>query len=116
MLLQQLLQYQHLAGIRAKEIEELKALVKHKNNEVQLLIQGTGPYTKSNAGTQRGISKTAFITLLVLTIGLAAFAGYTLYKNKQAGTQQTSSVENKNDSLLNPDVSSKQKEETVKRK
>ncbi len=112
---QQLLQYQHLAGVREKEIEELKALVKHKNNEVQLLIQGTGPYAKSNTSMQRGVSKTAFITLLVLTIGLAAFA-YTLYTNKQADTQQTSSVQNKKDSLLNKDTSVKQTEMPVKKK
>ncbi len=116
LLKQQLLQYQHLVGIREKEIEELKALVKHKNNEVQLLIQGTGPYTKSNTSSQRGVSKTAFITLLVLAIGLAAFAGYTLYKNKEAGAQQKSSAEKKNDSLLNTDTSVKQKAEPVKKK
>jgi serine/threonine-protein kinase len=116
LLKQQLLQYQHLVGIREKEIEDLKALVKHKNNEVQLLIQGTGPYTKSNTSSQRGVSKTAFITLLVLAIGLAAFAGYTLYKNKEAGAQQTSSVEKKNDSLLNTDTSVKQKAEPVKKR
>jgi serine/threonine-protein kinase len=113
---QQLLQYQHLAGVREKEIEELKALVKHKNNEVQLLIQGSGPYAKSNTGTQRGVSKTAFITLLVLTIGLATFAGYTLYNNKEAGTKQTSSVQNKKDSLLDKDTSVKQTEMPVKKK
>jgi serine/threonine-protein kinase len=111
----QLLQYQNLAGVREKEIEELKALVKHKNNEVQLLIQGTGPSAKSNAGRQRGVSKTTFITLLILTIGLAAFA-YTLYKNKEAGSKQTSSIQDKKDSLSNKDTSVKQTEMPARKK
>ncbi len=79
---QVILKYRQEAAAKDKELEELKAIVMHKDNEVQNLKLRGAPEAVYNQPVQRGVSKTAFIALLLLTLGLAGFAAYTFLTNK----------------------------------
>jgi serine/threonine-protein kinase len=82
---QVILKYQHEVSAKDKELQELTRMVAQKDNEVQNLRQsvaGDG-YTQP---VQRGVSKTAFIALLFLTIGLGGFATYSFFKNRGPAT------------------------------
>ncbi|HEX8332188.1 MAG TPA: serine/threonine-protein kinase [Segetibacter sp.] len=100
-----LLQYEQQAQLKEKEIQELKALAaasaatSHVEEPVPVYAEEP---------VERGVSKNAFVTLLILTIGLAAFAAYSLFKNTGAQTQQyADSTQNKIDSLVQADTLNK---------
>jgi serine/threonine-protein kinase len=103
---QVILKYQQEAAAKDKELEELKAIVIHKDNEVQSLKLRGAPETVYNEPVQRGVSKTAFIALLLLTIGLAGFAAYTYFTTKTTQTDPLSNATSKRtDSSTSRDTS-----------
>ncbi|MBA4139483.1 MAG: serine/threonine protein kinase, partial [Segetibacter sp.] len=83
---QVILKYQQEASVKDKQLEELKAIVLHKNNEAQNLTARDIPETRYNEPMKKGVSKTAFIALLFLTIGLGGFATYSFFKNQATST------------------------------
>jgi serine/threonine-protein kinase len=83
---QVILKYQHEVSAKDKELEELTRMVTQKDNEVQNLKQRTIPGDGYTEPVQRGVSKTAFIALLFLTIGLGGFATYSFFKNRGPAT------------------------------
>ncbi len=87
-----ILKYQQEAAAKNKELEELKAIVMHKDNEVQNLKLRGVQETVYAQPVQKGVSKTAFIALLLLTIGLGGFAAYTYFTNKATQTGQISNA------------------------
>jgi serine/threonine-protein kinase len=97
--------YQQQVEAKDKELQELKALLaspKTSYVEEPLPVYAEQPES-------RGVSKSAFVTLLILTIGLAAFAAYSLFRN--TGTQTTvlsDSTKNKIDSLVKADSANAQ--------
>lgn len=74
------LDYQHASEEKEQELEELRAIVIHKDSELQQLKQKTNSYTPHKV--QSGISKSAFYSLLLITALLAAFAGYSIFLGK----------------------------------
>jgi serine/threonine-protein kinase len=102
---QVILKYQQEASVKDKQLEELKAIVLHKNNEAQNLTARDIPETRYNEPMKKGVSKTAFIALLFLTIGLGGFATYSFFKNQATSTDPlagTSSTET--NSTINTDT------------
>ncbi len=82
-LLQQLSQYKQQITTKEKEIEELKAFINNKDqNHYQEKNNETAFVT-----AKKGVSKTAFTMLVLLTIGLAAFSGYSILKNSATVAQ-----------------------------
>ena len=78
--LQKLLQhYQRETNLKDKELEELKAIVVHKDSEVRMLKQNALGETIYTEPTQKGVSRTAFLVLLFICVGLAALAAYSLF-------------------------------------
>jgi serine/threonine protein kinase len=107
----QLLQYKDQLSIRDKELNELRFLLKRRENE----LQSVG--TNETAGGSKGVSRTAFLALLLLTIGLAAFSAYSLIKNngllKKGFTTDsaaaTATIDTDNTVLQNPVKTSSQR-------
>ncbi len=93
---QVILKYQQEASVKDKQLDELKAMVLRKDNEAQNL-RPTGISTTDYAEpVRRGVSKTAFIALLFLTIAFGGFATYSFFKNQGTSTDPlagTSSTE-----------------------
>jgi serine/threonine-protein kinase len=100
---QNLLRYQQEAAAREKELQQLRAAVSGST----VVSQPT--YTErlgevADTLQQKGVSRTAFLALLLLTIGLAAFATYSYFSNQGttsdqvsiAGTDTTSAVDSSN--------------------
>jgi len=99
-----LLDYRQQLQTREKEIEDLKVTVANAQAvlpaEDRLQLQG------EERVADRGVSKTAFFALLILTIGLAAFAAYSFFNNSGVQTEQLAdSTQNKIDLIVNADTS-----------
>jgi serine/threonine-protein kinase len=86
--------YQQQVETKDREIQELKALVSANANRVAepAAVYAEDPYVN------RGVSKSAFITVLILAIGLAAFAAYSFFRNN--GTQTTAQVSDSTQSII----------------
>jgi serine/threonine-protein kinase len=99
-----LLKYEQQAQQKENELQELKAVVA-SGAHIARAEEPVSVYTE-NEPIERGVSKTAFVTLLILTIGLAAFAAYSFFRNSGTQTQQYSdSTQNKIDSIIKADSS-----------
>ena len=83
---QQILQYKHQISTKDKELHELKAFVDNKDHETNFLNNKS----KISLSQKKGVSKTAFALLVLLTIGLAAFSAYNLFKVDQPDASQIS--------------------------
>jgi serine/threonine-protein kinase len=83
---QQLISYREQLSKREKELTELQATLKNKENEFR---EDARPHGYSEKASQtKGVSRTAFIALLLLTIGLAAFSAFSYLKNSGANNKQ----------------------------
>ncbi|CAA9490859.1 MAG: hypothetical protein AVDCRST_MAG96-1505 [uncultured Segetibacter sp.] len=85
---QQVLQYKQQITIKEKEIHELKAVVDNTNHEREYWYNNTK--TTSSSPKKKGISKTAFALLVLLTIGLAALSAYNLFNDNRSGKTELS--------------------------
>src|SRR5215213_606133 len=73
-----LLQYQEAYGKKEQEIETLRTSITTRDTELNSFRTAV-PYTQRSGG----VSRAAFVVLLLLTLGLGAFAAYTLlFKRK----------------------------------
>src|SRR5215204_5052561 len=87
-----LLQYQDAYGKKEQEIETLRASISNEGLGANT-IRDRDTYIQPAAPQSRGFSKISFVFLLLLTLGLGAFAAYTLLFKKsyrQVATSQTS--------------------------
>lgn len=71
---------------KEKEIEELKVFINNRDQNHYLQEKNNGT---AFVPAKKGVSKTAFTMLVLLTIGLAAFSGYSILKNYTTVAQQT---------------------------
>lgn len=99
----ELIKYQQQINIKDKEVEELRNIVVQKDNEVKLFkgkAIGDSLYAEPE---RRGVSRSAFLVLLFITIGLAALAAYSfLWRDNY--TEQTAANTNAiSDSTLKND-------------
>ncbi len=78
---QQVLQYKEQLGIKEREVDELKAALNNKNSEAGFFDETAK--LKSYVPVKKGVSKTAFTALILLTIGLAVFSAYNVLQNKK---------------------------------
>jgi serine/threonine protein kinase len=85
---EQLLSYKDQLSKREKELIELRAALKNRENELQSVEPAKG-YQKENVSPKKGVSRTAFVLLLLLTIGLAAFSAFSFLKNNSAPDKQS---------------------------
>jgi serine/threonine-protein kinase len=76
---QQILEYKQQISTKDKELHELKAVVDNKDHKTNYF----NDYPKIYSSQKKGVSKTAFALLVLLTIGLAAFSAYNFLKNDQ---------------------------------
>ena len=86
-----LLQYQDAYGKKEQEIETLRASISNSGLGANT-INNRESYIPS-APPRKGVSKISFVFLLLLTVGLGAFAAYTLLfkrNNSQATTSKSS--------------------------
>ena len=83
---QQLIDYKEKLSTREKELIDLRLALKNRENEVQNVEPAT-TYEAEDSTQPGGVSRTAFIALLVLTIALAAFSAYSVFKNSGQTTQ-----------------------------
>jgi len=79
---------------KEKELDRLKALLRTRDGEVEEL-QAAAPQYQSEPG-DRGVSKTWFIALLLLTIAFASFSAYTLIKKPVTKDLATTSASEDN--------------------
>lgn len=86
---QQLLQFRQQINAKEKEIEELKVSVNNKDQNQFLQEKNNGSF----APVKKGVSSTAFTVLVLLTIGLAAFSGYSILKNHTPVAQRLPPVD-----------------------
>ncbi|MDB5249392.1 MAG: hypothetical protein JWQ40_3786 [Segetibacter sp.] len=100
---QQLLTYSQQVTEREKELSLLRATLANKENEVQLIKEQTLAYSAGQS--KKGVSKTAFIALLLITLGLAAYSGYSLLKIGRPDDQQiTDTISDTSNTTLTPEV------------
>jgi serine/threonine-protein kinase len=89
---QTLLQYQHEIEHKDSQIDELRAALLDRDNELVTLrnnLSGSAnAYPK-----RRGVSTGAFIMLLLLTIAFGALAAYSFFKNQNTQQLSTGTVE-----------------------
>lgn len=88
-----LLQYQEAYGKKEQEIETLRASLPNRNSDLNSYTSVGNTGVLQNKTERRGVSKFAFVILLLVSLGLSAFAAYTLlFKRKDRGntTTQTS--------------------------
>ncbi|MDB5193284.1 MAG: hypothetical protein JWQ96_2847 [Segetibacter sp.] len=78
---QQVRQYEQQLIVKDQELASLRA--RNSLKEAQATATTT---TYQEEPARRGVSKGAFIVLLLITLGLAAFSAYTLYKNSSSAT------------------------------
>ena len=84
-----LLQYQEAYGKKEQEIETLRTSLTHRDSELNTFRNSNVP--PQYGAQRRGVSKFSFAVLLLLTLGLSAFAAYTLLfksKNRETKTEQ----------------------------
>lgn len=75
----QLAEYHQQAEIKDRELRELTSIVLQKDQQLQKLKTDAGSLDQNNSTGRKGVSKAAFITILILAIGFAAYAAYTFY-------------------------------------
>jgi serine/threonine protein kinase len=85
---QQIIEYKEKLSSREKELIELRLTLKNRENEL-LNVAPAATVDYEPAARTGGVSRTAFLALLLLTIALAAFSAYSLFKNKGEVNQQT---------------------------
>jgi serine/threonine-protein kinase len=73
-----LLQYQEAYGKKEKEVETLRASVSNASLGTNLSAAGNSNQQYPVFPERRGVSRLWFVLLLLLTLGLGAFAAYTL--------------------------------------
>jgi serine/threonine protein kinase len=95
---QQVLQYRQQINNKEKEIEELKIFINSKDNEKYSAQKNK---ESSFVPVKKGVSKTAFVVLVLLAIGLAVFSAYTFLKNNRP---ETRSLSNNSTKALNTPV------------
>jgi eukaryotic-like serine/threonine-protein kinase len=77
-------QYQRQVAAQEEEIKRLKDVAE------KTITVGQPRYANAEATTSRGVSKSLFFVLLIITIGLAAFSAYTLINGSNNTGQQAS--------------------------
>ncbi len=80
----QFLQYKDELVLKESEYEELQAKANHISAGVQLLEVKTNP----DLSDENDVAKSSFIAVLFLAIALAAFSGYSYFKNTKQEKQQ----------------------------
>lgn len=108
-----LLDLRQQVQLKDKEVQDLKAII--ANTQTPRISEPQPVYVEEPA--ERGVSKNAFVILLLITLGLAAFTAYSLFKSNGVETAQLSdSTQNKIDSIIQADTASQSFEEkpTVK--
>ena len=90
LLQQQLAAYKQRLTAREEELIQVKALLKNKENDTVVNTSSNN----QNTEVGKGVPRTSFIVLLLITIGLAAFSAYTIFKSSGNNTQPTNAVEN----------------------
>lgn len=113
---QQLAQYKQQLAEKEKEILTLKAMV---NNNADASLN-TAAYS-NNTSAQAGVSKGSFITLLIITLGLAAFSAYTYFyagKNKSNLTDEAVATMDTTNSQVPDDQNTivEKREDTIPKK
>ena len=88
---QQVLQYKQQINNKEREIDELKVLISDKDSQNHDLSERNKSASFSTA--TKGVSKTAFAALVLLTIGLAAFSAYNLFDDKMQDIKQASGAD-----------------------
>lgn len=76
-------QYQEITGNMEEEIKALRTRVASQDAELAAGARN-GEEVYGTAPSRKGVSKTSFIALLLLTICLGAFAAYSLIKSKNS--------------------------------
>ena len=79
-----LLQYQDAYGKKEQEIETLRASLTNRDSELNAFRSSRNSVPPAYVPERRGVSRFAFIVLLLLTLGLSAFAAYTLLFKKKS--------------------------------
>lgn len=77
---QQVTQYNRQLSVKEKELNDYKMLVEDREGEIRLLRQQ--PQTPAST-SKSGVSKAAFTSLLLISLGLATFSTFSLLKDKQ---------------------------------
>lgn len=90
---QQIISYKEQLSKREKELSELRATLKSREDELQRDDKAQQYSTQSSA-QNKGVSRTAFLALLLLTIGLAAFSAFSFFTNNSS--KQQSDVDSTN--------------------
>ena len=79
-----LLQYQDAYGKKEQEIETLRASLTNRDSELNAFRSSRNSVPPAYVPERRGVSRFAFIVLLLLTLGLSAFPAYTLLFKKKS--------------------------------
>jgi serine/threonine-protein kinase len=99
-----LLHYQNASVVKDKKLDELEGIILMKDNELDYLKKAV-TQSRHNVSGGRGVSRPAFIALLLLTIGLGALATYSLINNKKQVQAETNTPVRTTDSSLLTDNS-----------
>ncbi len=94
-----LILYQQKGGSKEHEVEALKANLAEKDRELQA-VRNESSYGRYSSN--KGISRSSFYALLLITIGLGAFAAYGFLFKKDASQVQSTRAEDS--SLATPPV------------
>lgn len=73
----QLSQYRDELRRKEREFEELKIKADNKNNEVQVLAANAN----NDLRDEEGVAKSSFIAVLIFSLALAAYSGFSYFKN-----------------------------------
>lgn len=99
-----LMQYQNAYGKKEQEIETLRASLTTRDTELNT-FRNTSVY---DAPARKGVSKIAFAILLLLTLGLGAFAAYTLLFKKENTTANNTQLTSVDTTVKTPPVQNRQ--------
>ena len=107
-------QYREQLDKREKELERLRSLAAYSGD-----TERSSSYNGIDRSAKKGVSKSSFIALLLLTIGLAGFSAYSYFKNsgeKDAGlnsTVQSTPVDTTTQLAHEPQKAAPKKKDTV---
>lgn len=104
---EQINDYRQQAEKQKQELDMLRSILKDKESELSILQSGAASYPVSSG---KGVSMTAFITMLILTFALAGYAGYNIWQNRKAGKTNAALSQSTRDSM-NTDSTSLQTNE-----